>query len=71
MDEQFGQKFRAKFGTAAEGAPLTIRVKRGADTLTLPGKLRFAPGDIVLEPDAKATSKAVRIREGILRGKTG
>ena len=69
-DEQFAEKFRAKFGSAAEGSPIVLRVKRGGTPMTLTGKLKFAPGDIVLEPDPKASAKAVRIRTGILKGLT-
>ena len=69
-DEQFGEHFRAKFGAAAEGSPITVRVRRGGSNLTLTGKLHFAPGDLVLDADPKATAKAVRIRNGILKGTT-
>ncbi|HEY2378511.1 MAG TPA: PDZ domain-containing protein [Gemmatimonadaceae bacterium] len=68
-DEQFGEHFRGKFGNAAEGSPIVVKVRRAGQTLSLTGKLRFAPGDIVLEADTKAGAKAVRIRNGIVRGK--
>ena len=42
-----------------------------ADTVVLAGKLQFAPGDVVLEADPAAKPKAVRIRNGILKGTTG
>jgi len=67
-DEQFGEHFRAKFGTAAEGSPLVVKVRRGGQTVSLTGKLRFAPGDIILGADPKASAKAVRIRNGLLKG---
>jgi predicted metalloprotease with PDZ domain len=67
-DEQFGEHFRTKFGTAAEGSPINVRVRRGGATTTLTGKLRFAPGDILLDGDPKASAKAARIRSGILHG---
>jgi predicted metalloprotease with PDZ domain len=70
-DALFAERFRTKFAKAAEGSPLPVRVRRGAETLTLAGKLRFAPGDIVLDADPKAPAKAVRVRNGILRGVTG
>jgi predicted metalloprotease with PDZ domain len=64
----FGTAFRTRFGKQ-EGAPLLIKVLRGADTLTLNGKvvlaeriqrrLEFVPG---------APEKAVRVRNGIMRG---
>jgi predicted metalloprotease with PDZ domain len=67
-DAGFVEKFRSKFGTAASGSPISLRVRRGTETLTLAGKLRFAPGDAVLEADPKASAKAARIRAGILKG---
>jgi S1-C subfamily serine protease len=65
-DQQFGERFRAKFGGAAEGAALTIRVRRGSETLNLTGKLQFAPGDVRIVEDPRATPKAIRIRAGLL-----
>lgn len=70
-DEQFGEHFRAKFGTAAEGSPISVQVRRAGAPTTLTGKLRFAPGDFVVGADPKASAKAVRIRNGILRGTKG
>ena len=71
QDAQFGARLRAKFGASVEGSPLPIKVRRGSETLTLPGKLRFGPGDPMVEPDPAAGAKAVRIRNGILKGTTG
>ena len=68
-DEQFGERFRAKFGSAAEGSPVAMRVRRNGLPVSLTGKLRFAPGDYVLSVDPKAAPKAVRIRNGILTGR--
>src|SRR6185437_7122534 len=70
-DQQFGAKLRAKYGASAEGPPLPIKVRRGTETLTLSGKLQFGPGELTIEADPNASSKAVRIREGILKGTTG
>jgi predicted metalloprotease with PDZ domain len=67
-DQQFGARMRARYGASAEGSPLVIKVRRGTETLTLAGKLQFAAGDVVVEPDPSARPKAVKIREGILRG---
>jgi predicted metalloprotease with PDZ domain len=69
-DQQFGDKFRLKFATAPEGTPVSIKVRRAGLVITLPGKLRFAPGDYHIEALASATPKATRIRTGILRGTT-
>jgi predicted metalloprotease with PDZ domain len=70
-DQQFGAKMRAKYGASVEGSPLQIKVRRGGETVVLPGKLQFAPGDVVIEADPTAKPKAVRIRNGILKGVTG
>ena len=70
-DQQFGARMRAKFGASAEGSALPIKVRRGADTVTLNGKLQFGPGDTVVEPDPAAGPKAARIRGGLLKGVTG
>jgi predicted metalloprotease with PDZ domain len=67
-DQQFGAKMRAKYGASMEGSPLPIKLRRGADTLTLAARLQFAPGDVTVEPDPQASPKAIRIRDGILKG---
>ena len=69
-DQQFGAKLRARYGASAEGSPLPIKVKRGTETLTLPGKLQFAAGDVVVEALPGASGKALRIHDGILTGRT-
>ncbi|MGH7498461.1 MAG: PDZ domain-containing protein, partial [Gemmatimonadales bacterium] len=69
-DPGFGEAYRAKFGKN-DGDSLPIKVKRGADTLTLPGKVRLASRvESKIEADPGASEKAVRIRNGILTGKT-
>ena len=68
-DQNFGAKFRTKYGTSAEGSALPIVVSRGGQRLTLIGKLMFAAGQVRIEVDANASAKAVRIRQGILTGK--
>jgi len=70
-DQQFGARIRAKYGASVEGAPLAIKIRRGAETLSLQGELQFAPGEVMIEPDPSAGPKAVMIREGILKGRTG
>jgi predicted metalloprotease with PDZ domain len=70
-DQQFGARIRAKYGASVEGSPLPIKVRRGTETLTLSGALQFAPGDVAIEPDPAASPKAVRIRDGILKGIVG
>ena len=70
MDPSFGEAFRSRFGKS-EGDTLAIRVRRGADTLTLHGKVRLtARVETKLEADPKASEKAARVRSGIFRGTT-
>jgi predicted metalloprotease with PDZ domain len=71
MDPNFGTAFRARFGKN-EGDSLPIRVRRGADTLTLHGLVRL--DDRVenrLEADPGASTKAARVRHGIFTGAVG
>jgi predicted metalloprotease with PDZ domain len=69
-DQGFGPKFRAMFANAQEGQPLTLRVRRGEQTMTLSAALRLASGGLAIVVDPNASAKAVRIRNGILRGAT-
>ncbi|HEY4306285.1 MAG TPA: PDZ domain-containing protein [Gemmatimonadaceae bacterium] len=69
-DQEFGARLRAKYGASAPGSALPIKVRRGAETLTLDGKLQFGPGDLVVEENPSASPKAVKIRAGILKGTT-
>jgi len=68
-ENDFGPAFRARFGQQ-EGAPLPIKVLRGTDTLTLNGKVMLAARvEHRIELDAAASVKAVRVRNGILKGR--
>ena len=69
-DQSFGPKFRAAFADAKEGQPLSLRVRRGEQTLNLTGSVQFARGEVSVSADPAASPKAVRIRTGILRGTT-
>jgi len=68
-DQEFGAKFRTKYASSPEGTPLPIVVLRAGQRETLTGKVMFANGQMRIEADPNATPKAVRVREGILRGK--
>jgi len=70
-DPQFGERFRARYGSAPEGSALPMTILRGGQKSTVQAKLRYAPGDYRLEAIPDASPKAVRIRAGILGGKTG
>ena len=68
-DPDFGPAFRTRFGKD-EGAPLPIKVIRGTDTLTLNGKVVLASRvQRRIEIDPAAPEKAVRIRNGIFKGR--
>lgn len=67
-DPTFGAQFRAMFASAREGQPISLRVRRGEQTLTLTAALRLVESGIAISADPNASPKAVRIRTGILRG---
>jgi predicted metalloprotease with PDZ domain len=67
----FGAAYRAKFASHKDGDTLSIKVRRGTDTLTLNGRVSLmASVESRIVADSAASPKAVRIREGILTGKT-
>lgn len=69
IDPDFGPAFRSRYGKD-DGAPLPIKVLRGSDTLTLNGKvILVARVERRIEIDPAASAKAVRIRNGILKGR--
>jgi len=71
LDPSAFEQFRAKYGDH-EGEDLVFKVHRGGQDLELLGKVRLATvTEQRLEFDPSAGEKAVRIREGILSGKTG
>lgn len=70
-DADFGNRFRSRYMETAGGSPATVRavVRRGAQTLTLQLPLRFSTRvtqHIAVDP--QASPKAVRVRNGILKG---
>jgi predicted metalloprotease with PDZ domain len=67
-DAQFGLKFRTSYAGKPAGTAVPIIVKRGANTVTLNGALVYVPGAPHLEEDPAAAPRAVRLRNGILRG---
>lgn len=66
-DVDFGPKFRLHYAGRPSGSPLPIVVKRGAETITLHGSLAYTASPRIIE-DPEASPKAMRIRNGILRG---
>ena len=70
MDPSFGEAFRSRFGKR-EGDTLSIKVRRGADTLTLHGTVKLTERvESKLSADPQAGDKAARVRRGIFRGTT-
>jgi len=70
-DPNFGEVFRPKYSRAAEGAPITLRVRRGSAQLDLPGRVRFTTTvRSSMAEDPAASPKARAIRAGLLAGTT-
>ena len=67
-DPNFGLRFRAMYTGKASGAALPIVVRRGAESVTLAGRLVYAPGAPRVAEDRSASARALRLRNGILRG---
>jgi len=69
-DPNFGPAYRARFRDA-EGQDFPIKVRRGADTLSLTAKVRLIEQvNAHVEADPGASAKAVKIRTGIMTGTT-
>ena len=67
-DLDFGTEFRELYAGKAD-TPIAIVVRRAGATKTLNGTVQLS--GFRVEADPSAGPKAVRIRDGILRGKTG
>ena len=67
-DPNFGEEFRARYSTQP-GAMIPIRVRRAGEPVTLQARVELSiQVQRRAEEDPAATPKAVRIRNGILRG---
>jgi C-terminal processing protease CtpA/Prc len=67
-DPSFGEQFRTRYATAA-GTTLPMKIRRGEQTLDLQVAVKFAERmqqRLILDPSPSA--KALRIRNGILKG---
>ena len=70
-DPTWSEQFRAKYAHSAQGTPVPILVSREGKQLTLTARLNFLPHvEMRLTEDPRASAKARRVREGILRGTT-
>lgn len=67
-DAQFGAKFRVLYAGRPSGSPLPIVVRRGDQTLTLRALLAYSAAAPRLAEEPTAAARAVRLRNGILRG---
>jgi predicted metalloprotease with PDZ domain len=68
-DLMFGEAYRSRYSAEPEGTSVAITVERDGRTVELEGRLRFdEQWSGRIEPDPAAEGKALRIREGILRG---
>ena len=67
-DQNFGLQYRQQYGTR-EGADVPIVVRRGGQSLTLPGKVVLAlqtQSRVAFDP--AASGKALQIRQGLMKG---
>jgi predicted metalloprotease with PDZ domain len=70
-DPTWSEKFRAKYAPAAQGSAVPILVRRDGAEITLNARLTFTPRiESHLAEDPRASTKARRVREGILKGIT-
>jgi len=70
-DPTFSEQFRAKYAHATQGASLPILISREGKEMTLTARLNFLPHvEMRLVEDPRASAKARRVREGILKGTT-
>jgi predicted metalloprotease with PDZ domain len=70
-DPNWSVKFRAKYARLPEGSPLPILVRRAGREQTLEARLHFVSRvESRLIEDARASAKARRVRDGLLRGVT-
>ena len=69
-DAEFGQRFRARYVNASNPPPtVRVAIRRAGQTLTLQLPLRFSTRIVRrISADPNASAKAVRIRNGILKG---
>ena len=70
-DPTWSEQFRAKYARAPQGTSIPILISREGKQLTLTARLNFLPHvELRLVEDPRASAKARRVREGILRGTT-
>ena len=67
-DNMFPLTFRSRYGGRPAGSALPLVVQRDGQMLTLPGQLAFAASLSRIVEDPGASPRAVRLRNGLLRG---
>ena len=71
LDPEWTEKFRARYAGQPEGTPLPVVIRRDGAEHTLTARLHFVLRvSSRVEENPRASGKAKRIREGILRGGT-
>ena len=70
MQVFFAGGFREMYGARPAGTPIPVVVKRDSASLTIQVPLAFGAGAPRLVEDPSAAPRAVRLRNGILRGTT-
>jgi C-terminal processing protease CtpA/Prc len=70
-DPNWTDKFRSRYAHQPEGTELPVVVRRNGTEQTLTARLRFVTRvNSRLIEDARASAKARRVRDGLLRGVT-
>jgi predicted metalloprotease with PDZ domain len=69
-DVFFSNRFRQVYGRRPAGSALPLVIRRGGSTMTLNATLAYARSQSRITEDPAAPPRAVRLRNGILRGTT-
>jgi len=68
-DPTWSEQFRAKYARTPQGSALPILIRRDGREMTLSARLAFTPRvESHLAEDPRASAKARRVRDGILKG---
>ena len=70
VDVFFAGGFRTMYGSKPSGTPIPIVIRRDNATMTVQVPLRFGATQPTLVEDPAASPRAVRLRNGLLRGTT-
>jgi C-terminal processing protease CtpA/Prc len=66
----FGTGLRTMYAGKSVGTPIPVVLKRGEQTVTVQVPLRYGAAAPRIVEDATASPRAVRLRNGLLRGTT-